>query len=319
MVLRPSILCPVDFSEPSRAALRYAAAIAEHFGARLTAVTIDDPLLNEAANIAIGPAWLTHDSHRELERFVAQTFEHRPRGFVDIRLAVVSGKPAPEILRLANESGCDLIVMGSHGLTGVRKLFFGSTAERVLRETNVPVLIAPSVHPGPRQLEDVRLLVRRILAPVDLTPATARQVRIARGLAEAIDVPLLLAHVVEPARLRPAVHRRLPNIDPERRARADQALAELIATIPPAIKTEGLVAYGDPAEEIGKIARDRRAGLIVIGLHASPLAGPRMGSVTYRVLCLSPETVVLALPPVAEPVPHRPDAHDASQLVERSR
>jgi nucleotide-binding universal stress UspA family protein len=130
-------------------------------------------------------------------------------------------------------------------------------------------------------------------------------VRIACGLAEALDVPLVLAHVVEPARLRPGVLRRLPNIDVERRARADKALGELTATIPPRIKSEALVTYGDPAEEIAKVARDRRAGLIVIGLHGSPLAGPRMGSVTYRVLCLSPATLVLALPPIEEAKPHR--------------
>jgi nucleotide-binding universal stress UspA family protein len=314
MVLRPSILCPVDFSEPSRAALRYAAAIAEHFTARLVVTTIDDPLLNEAANLALGPAWLPDDSRRELERFVAHTFEHRLPGFVDMRLEVAPGPPAQEILRLAKERHSDLIVMSSHGLTGVRKLFFGSTTERVLRETHTPVLIAPAGDPGPRNIEDIRPFVRRVLAPVDLTAATARQVQVARGLAEALDVPLLLAHVVEPARLRPAVHRRLPNIDVERRGRADQALGELMATIPSALKPEGLVVYGDPAEEIAKIARDRRAGLIVIGLHASPLAGPRMGSVTYRVLCLAPAMLILALPPAAGAVPNRFDVSVADAV-----
>jgi nucleotide-binding universal stress UspA family protein len=57
-----------------------------------------------------------------------------------------------------------------------------------------------------------------------------------------------------------------------------------------------VTAFGDPAEEIAKFAQSRHAGLIVIGLHASPLSGPRMGSVTYRVLCLT-RTLVLALPP----------------------
>ena len=307
-MVHPSILCPIDFSEPSRAALRYAAAIAEHFGARLTVATIDDPLLREAADIALGEAWLTEDSRKELERFVAHTFEHRPRGFVEMTLEVITGKPAEEILRLAAEPGCDLIVMSSHGLTGVRKLFFGSTTERVLRETKVPVLIAPASDPGPRNLEDVKPFVRRVLAPIDLTAATARQVRVARGLAEALGVPLLLAHVVEPSRLRPSILRRLPNIDSERRARADKALGDLGATIPQGVKSEALVTYGDPAEEIAKVARDRGAGLIVIGLHASPLAGPRMGSVTYRVLCLAPTTLVLALPPVEDGAPHRFDA-----------
>jgi nucleotide-binding universal stress UspA family protein len=58
------------------------------------------------------------------------------------------------------------------------------------------------------------------------------------------------------------------------------------------------VVIGDPAEEIVKVAEARGAGLIVMGLHSSTLLGPRMGSVTYRVLCLT-RTLVLALPPVA--------------------
>ena len=83
----------------------------------------------------------------------------------------------------------------------------------------------------------------------------------------------------------------------ERRARSEQALQELTAAVHQGVRSEALTAFGDPAEEITKIAKERHVGLIVIGLHASPLAGPRMGSVTYRVLCLS-QTPVLALPPV---------------------
>lgn len=56
--------------------------------------------------------------------------------------------------------------------------------------------------------------------------------------------------------------------------------------------------FGEPSEEIAKVANDRDAGLIVMGLHASALRGQRMGSVTYRVLCLA-HTPVLALPPGA--------------------
>jgi len=58
------------------------------------------------------------------------------------------------------------------------------------------------------------------------------------------------------------------------------------------------VVTREPAEEIAKVAGDRDAGLIIMGLHSSPLLGPRMGSVTYRVLCLA-HRPVLALPPQA--------------------
>ena len=111
---------------------------------------------------------------------------------------------------------------------------------------------------------------------------------------------MLLAHVVEPVHFAVSGLPHLPNLEVERRARAEKALAELASSVPPELRPEALVAYGDPAEEIAKVARDRDAGLIVIGLHASTLLGPRMGSVTYRVLCLT-STLVLALPPNSSP------------------
>ena len=185
--------------------------------------------------------------------------------------------------------------MSTHGLTGVRKLFFGSTTERVLRETAVPVLLTPAHDHGPARPDDVRRAVKRILVPVDFSAATPDQVTSAAAVAEVLEVPVLLAHVVEPVHFAVSGLPHLPNIDSERRARAERSLAEL-ASISPKSRPEALVAYGDPAEEIAKLARDRDAGLIVIGLHASPILGPRMGSVTYRVLCLT-ATLVLALPP----------------------
>jgi universal stress protein A len=299
MILRPSVLCPIDFSDASRGALRYAAAVAEHFCAKLTVLTINDPLLEVAADTAYGTAWLPHDSHGELRRFVESTFAGRMLGVQELQSEVATGKPAPEILRVARERSCDLIVMSAHGLTGVRKLFFGSTTERVLRETTVPVLVTPAADHGPARIEDIARSVRRVLAPVDLTAASPRQVQIARGIAEALDVPIVLAHVIEPVRFPAHVGMPLPSIEAERRDRAERALGELAATLPPALKPEALLAYGDPAEEIAKIGRDRQAGVVVMGLHSSPLAGPRMGSVTYRLLCLS-QSLVLALPPVPD-------------------
>jgi nucleotide-binding universal stress UspA family protein len=66
--------------------------------------------------------------------------------------------------------------------------------------------------------------------------------------------------------------------------------------VSPAVLTEAITAFGDPAEEISKIAGERRAGLIVVGLHDSAMSSARLGSVTYRVLCLA-QRLVLALPP----------------------
>jgi nucleotide-binding universal stress UspA family protein len=296
MSVRPSILCPVDFSDASAGALRYASAVATHFGARLIVLTVEDPVLTEALDLGTGIMWTPDHSLKELAQFAAKTFGAGPPAGARLEYEVAVGKPASEILRVARERSSDLIVVSTHGLTGMRKLFFGSTTERVLRETTTPVLVTPAHDPGPIRLEEAKQLIGRIIVPVDLSAASAHQIDVARGIAGAVAVPLILVHVVEPLRSRFAARLHVTGIEGDRRAVAEDALQELLARASYPGQAEALVAYGDPAEEIAKVARDRQAGLVVMGLHGSPLLGPRMGSVTYRLLCLS-STLVLALPP----------------------
>lgn len=307
MNARATILCPVDFSDASRGALRYAKVLTEHFGGRLVVLAVEDPLLTEAIDLGTGHVWNPDDTRSELARFAANVIGTEQLKTTTIEYEVAVGKPAPQILQVARDRACDLIVMSTHGLTGVRKMFFGSTTERVLRETTIPVLATPPADEGPRSVADIRPLISRVLVPVDLSDASVHQVQIARAIAEAFSVPLLVTYVVEPVRSPLAKKLHLPSIELERKTRAEDALSELLATVPRQLHPEALVAYGDPAEEISKIARDRRARLLVIGLHGSPMLGPRMGSVTYRVLCLTP-SVVLALPPKQRVAPAEGDS-----------
>ena len=296
MTDHPAILCPVDFSDASAGALRSAAAIAAHLGARLIVLTVEDPLLTEAVDLGTGIVWSPDDCRRELARFAEESVGPQSEGWARFDYEVAVGKPAAEILRVSRERRCGLIVISTHGLTGLRKLFFGSTTERVLRETSVPVLVTPAGDPGMLHLADAKQRIGRILVPVDLSGASLRQTQLARGLADVLDVPLLLVHVIEPLRSRHAVRHQLASLEADRRAVAEDGLAELAATVPVRRHPEALVAFGETAEELVKVAHDRHAGLIVMGLHGSPPLGPRMGSVTYRLLCLS-QVLVLALPP----------------------
>lgn len=309
MNLRPTILCPIDFSAASAGALRYAAAIAGHFTTRLIVMTVEDPLLTEAVDLGTGVVWTPEECRSEMEQFAAKTFGPDSPVLATLEYEVAVGKTAAETLRVARERSCDLIVMSTHGLTGIRKLFFGSTTERVLRETSWPVLLTPPTDPGPVKAEDARRLMGRILVPVDLSPASLEQAQAARALAEALGLPLILLHVLEPLKSRLAARLHLAGVEADRRAVAEDGLSELLATLPLRLHPEGLVAYGDPAEEVAKVARDRQAGLVVMGLHGSPLLGPRMGSVTYRLLCVFPG-LVLALPPRAVEAP-RPEAEQS--------
>jgi nucleotide-binding universal stress UspA family protein len=292
----PSVLCPVDFSEPSRIALAYAGAIADHFGARLTVLAIDDPFLADAARSAGLVPSLADETMRELRRVCDSVLGHANTGPKDLQLRVTVGKPAPEILRESREAGVDLIVMSSRGQSGARKLFFGSTTERVLRETRVPVLVTPADRPSGRSLSEIARHVKRVLAPVDLTAASPRQLSIAAGIARAIGVPLIAAYVIEPVAIPSRIRLAMAGPDTLRRAEADEQLTALAASAARELAVETLIITGDPSEEIVKLSDARHANLIVIGLHSAEPLGPRMGSVTYRVLCQT-RALVLALPP----------------------
>jgi nucleotide-binding universal stress UspA family protein len=295
----PTVLCPIDFSDPSRAALGYAGAIADQVGARLVVLAVDDPLLAEAAASAGLVPSLAQETEHELQRVCRAVLGQPIPGPKQVELRVRTGEPAVEILRQARESGCELIVMSSHGHTGVRKMFFGSTTERVLRETFVSVLVTPPEPPVGQSLTDIARHVSRVLAPVDLTAASPRQASIAAMIAKGLSIPLLIVHVLEPIAIPVRIRRAMAGADASRHARAEERMQEIATSVAAGVKTETLVVVGDPADEIVKLTDARHANLIVMGLHSSELLGPRMGSVTYRVLALT-RSLVLAVPPATD-------------------
>lgn len=136
-----SILCPVDFSEHSRAALRHAAALAASGRGRVTALFVNDPLLVAAATAACDERLLSASTETELRRFVTTTLPAAAAR--SVRHVAAIGKPGREIVRLATQQGADLIVMGTHGLGAAGRLFFGSVTDYVLRHTPVPLLAVP--------------------------------------------------------------------------------------------------------------------------------------------------------------------------------
>jgi nucleotide-binding universal stress UspA family protein len=282
------LLCAVDLSEGSRTALRYAAVAAKLLKLNLTVLTVNDLLLEEAARAAGKGDWLDTQSRRELRRFCEETIAPD----VDVDPLVVVGRAADEILRAARTLPAAAIVMGSQGVTGLRKAFFGSTAERVLRDSTVPVLITPPDCHAPMAENELGILVRRVVVPVDLTPGSLAQVQVAGAIGRALRVPVLLVHVIEPLVTPMKWRSQLPHVDSERRDRAEQAVTDL-RNHTGVGNVETLIPFGEASEEIAKAAQTRGAGLIVMNLQTS--GAGRVGSVTYRVLSLT-HVPVLAFP-----------------------
>jgi universal stress protein A len=288
-----SLLCPIDFSPASRGALHYALASARHWHASLTVMTVDDPLLAAIGDTRLGGGWSSAASESQLRALVAEA----ERGFVavDVTYEVRVGKAAPAIVNTARDRGCQLIVMGTHGRSGVRKLLFGTTAERVLRETTVPVLLTPA-DPGPLSFEALAHAANPMLVPVDFSSASAHQVQVAGGIADALHLRVLIGHVVEPVDVPVPEQIDSGEIVSERHRRACQGL-QLIAvggSLP--VMPEILIASGRPAEEIARWTEAKGVGLLVMALHDDAYGGPRLGSVTYRAIAMS-RVLTLALPP----------------------
>jgi universal stress protein A len=133
------ILVPTDFSNHSDQALQWGASLAGKYGAQMLLLHVIPPAVEEVS--MHGLEWET--AIMDLEAKVeAQLYEIASQELeeslpVDVKIAV--GKPAEEILRVANEEAVDLVVMGTHGHTGLTHVLLGSTAETVLRSAPCPV------------------------------------------------------------------------------------------------------------------------------------------------------------------------------------
>jgi nucleotide-binding universal stress UspA family protein len=138
------ILVPVDFSPHATRAFGYATTLAQRFGARLGLVhVIDDAFATQAWNAEVFMpdvgelfAGLIESSERQLGTL------KQSAGAIGLTAdaAVITGRPAQAIVEQAKEGGFDLIVMGTHGRTGLSHLVLGSVAERVVRTAPCPVL-----------------------------------------------------------------------------------------------------------------------------------------------------------------------------------
>ena len=140
-----SILLPTDFSECGNFARSYAASLARKFGASIIAVHVIEPMvptvgysgMTEPLPIADIADQLETSAERELPR-IAECDECAG---LEIEEVIVHGEAAAEIVRVAKERNADLIVLSSHGRTGLGRILFGSTAEAVVRHASCPVLV----------------------------------------------------------------------------------------------------------------------------------------------------------------------------------
>lgn len=275
------VLAPVDFSEPSAAALRFASRLVE--GAR-------GSLLVLHAHSWEAPAYFTESrlasldeqfklSMREADHALEQFISRECPGCQADR-RIVDARPVDGILQTAKEYAADLIVAGTHGRSGIRRFLLGSVAERILREASIPIVtVRPSLKKPPGQEP-----VKKILCPVNESASARQALETAASLAVSLGAELNVLHVAEPLAqgAKPDICNWLP--ESERRA----------------CKVQELAAAGDPAEQILRLAEESSADLLVIGARHRAFADATViGTTTIRVVRHSPVPVltVISNPP----------------------
>lgn len=186
------ILCPVDFSETSLHAVEHAVAIARWNNARLTALHVYPPIFAPVPGL---PAPASRPSEDELRRARERACDLARAaaggtGGIDVRVEV--GHPAAKILECATMLHADLVVLGTHGASGIEHLLLGSVAEKVLRKASCPVLTVP-----PRVRTTSHIPFSRVLCAIDFAEWSNAALRLAASLADASGAALDLVHVVE--------------------------------------------------------------------------------------------------------------------------
>jgi nucleotide-binding universal stress UspA family protein len=150
-----TILFPTDFSSCNEAALKLASTLAAESQALVYVAYVHDI---QHLSASMGEAAYLYESQwkEELTSAQSQLSQVLPTvPAVNYRHVLLSGSPVPELLQFADEHDVDLIVMGSHGRSGLSRLILGSVAEGVMRKAKCPVLVVKQ--PSPEQLAESRV------------------------------------------------------------------------------------------------------------------------------------------------------------------
>jgi nucleotide-binding universal stress UspA family protein len=249
-----NILFATDFSPHSNSALPYALAITRQYGAKLFGAHV---VPSEDYLFTAPESWPAHIQQEEqLQQEVTTRLEEQLRGVQHEALFGV-GDVWNVLSRLIGEHDIDLIVVGTHGRTGARKLFMGSIAEKIFRQTSCPVL---TVGPNVVQQESVAGF-NQILLATDFGEQSLTATSYAISLAEEYQTHLSLLHVLE----QPYAGTVDLESNSEFLVRRLQELVPRDAEL--WCHPEYFVQFGSPAERILQFAAAHRADLIIMGVR----------------------------------------------------
>jgi len=269
-----NILLATDFSDVSKKTVPYAAAIASHYSSKIYLVHVIPPEARMPVPMEHLPAQLDRsrlDADREMKSFLRVDWYGETPHEVLIERGPVWGA----LSDLIERDEIDLLVLGTHGRGGLKKVLLGSVAEELFRRASCPVLtVGPAVPAEPTGRKEFR----RILFATDFGPASLNALPYAVSLASDNKARLMMLHVVTPVPvldIGPYWYTGTDMVEQQKAARA-KTLDRLRKLMPPEANLpsdpEFLVGFDFVPDAILKIAADSEADLIVVGVNQSAWA-----------------------------------------------
>ena len=282
------ILIATDFSKASKAALYAGLGLAKKCLANVLAVHSLTPFELSFASpqpLALqGTEWRA-SAQKEFQEFFPESLYPNSRKEI-----VIGRSPAEEILKIARVEQCNLIVIGTHGYGFVARTLLGSVAQRVVRDSEIPVMVVRDVEHSQNKYQGYE----RILVPTDFSDTSLKALDLGTRFANFLKADLDLIHVVDwPAiTLLSTVYPGYPlfsvkDTQPDN-TRVEKTLNELLVRkeLIGNIRTSSLI--GDPADEILLYAKKEKMDFIVMGTHGKKgLERVLLGSTTSAVIAKS--------------------------------
>lgn len=265
-----NILFATDFSEASRRALRYAEALAEKFGAQICLCHAMTP-----TGLAIGAPeavpYLYEAEYEGSQRDLENLLRAEKEKGLNIDSVLEAGLLKDVLMRAIDQKKIDLVVAGTHGRTGLNRLLLGSSAEEICRSASCPVLTV-----GPWLVTPNKIWFQRILVPTDLSEESMRVLPYVLGIAQQYQSSITFLNVIP-------LNRGASDTKTAAKAKALAMETMLRHKLAP-FKHEFLVDFGDTAETILRVSREKKAELIALGIR-NAFGGPHLrSSIAYRVM-----------------------------------
>jgi nucleotide-binding universal stress UspA family protein len=274
-----NILFATDFSEASMKAFPYAASLAKEFGASIFACHIITPTSLVTAAPQSAPYF--YEAEYEAATKELDNILHLPQlEGIKTKALVSSGILGDALLDEINKNNIDLIVAGTHGRTGFRRLLLGSAVESVCRVATCPVLTVGPDHPPSR------ITLNSILVPTDLSEESMRSLPFVLRVASQYGAKVTVLHVLPEETA----------TNPDMQKLSEPVLKSMVHIFEPLLvplKTEFVIEAGETVETILKVAHEKSADMIVMGIRDAFLPGVHVRtSVAYRLMATSECPVV---------------------------